>query len=694
MINISKIRQLTPLQKRFLQCEYIFYKLSFEKSKDYFPSEIFSEKVNGAKMLSCLNLKVEGRYSYVFMFHKADAAKINILKQSYRQKYAGIGLSTSVLDFGELNIAQQYQLLLGAILTTDNNASGTCYYVVDSSETSVKTLKVTFGIYGGFLTINLPAVVTFRKKQKKAVDDKYKYYISGYCVNKDSGNDVEKERLCYLPQKHDYSDKKRNTMAFHKLLFDEKFKGTKLYVLYFIGKKFNTFYKDIIEFPFPDYLFTVGEFMDRQVFTDGDKTNILPKIKTNLLDDSFCLKGKKVRLVDDIGDEDSTVLIRQLHDLCVMKGLKVVKGRADYSVQLVHNEKYYKIHRSEEDAYNNDYYQHLTLETLKASVRTYNKDNWDKTKLPPEIKTLFWEMIITNDILHQQCTTIGEHDNDINIGANFYLSNKKERGGMWHHGTMLIDKDNRIFFADETSLCNDMGYMLLDITGKKNASVILVAVGKNIACIEETSIFLIPDNYDELVRRYDDFRKRRFPFSVFNISLFLKYLESASVKEDKREKLVRDFTEVTERISERYPGKDDLSIFELLSVITEKSCRYYISGFLNSNGLGELFAHEREQENLERYYGNMKGIVFGVGKLSDKDDYYYAAPDGEGIGQNPFDKAIRIFRKWDVQGSLPTADIIPYLTAGWYTLDNTSWPCIKKYLEEWLKRKYKNKWIL
>lgn len=57
----------------------------------------------------------------------------------------------------------------------------------------------------------------------------------------------------------------------------------------------------------------------------------------------------------------------------------------------------------------------------------------------------------------------------------------------------------------------------------------LSAVGKNIACIEDTSIFLIPDNYDELVRRYDDFRKRRFPVSVFNTSLFLDYLESASV---------------------------------------------------------------------------------------------------------------------------------------------------------------------
>lgn len=86
--------------------------------------------------------------------------------------------------------------------------------------------------------------------------------------------------------------------------------------------------------------------------------------------------------------------------------------------------------------------------------------------------------------------------------------------------------------------------------------------------------------------------------------------------------------------------------------------------------------------------------LFGIGKLSDGDDYYYAAPDGEGIGQNPFDKAIRIFHKWDVQGSLPMPNIIPYLTAGWYALDNTSWPCIKKYLEEWLKRKYKNEWNL
>lgn len=694
MISVSSIQQLTPLQKRFLQSEYIFYRLSFEKSKDHFPSELFSEDANGAKMLSCLNLKTEGEYSYVFMFRKADAARINILKQSYRQKYAGISLSTSVFDFGELDIAQQYQLLLGAILTTDNNASGTCYYVVDSSETSVKTLKVTFGIYGGFLTINLPAVVTFRKKQEKAVDDKYKYYISGYCVNKASGNDVEKERLCYLPQKHDYSDKKRNTMPFHKLLFDEKFKGAKLYVLYFIGKKFNAFYKNIIEFPFPNRLFTAADFMEQRFFTDADKRDKLPRIKTELLDDSFCLKGKKIKLVDGIGDEDSTELMKQLHDWCVMKGLKVVNGRADFSVQLVHNEKYYKIHRSETDVYDNEHHQHLTLETLKASVRTYNKDNWDKAKLPPEIRTLFWEMIITDDILHRQCTTIGGHDDDINIGINFYLGNKEERGGLWHHGTMVIDRENRLSFADETSLCNDMGFMLLDITGKKNANVIIIGIGKDIACIEDTSIFLIPDNYDELVSRYDDFRKRRFPVSVFNTSMFLDYLESASVKEEKREKLVRDFTEVTERISERYPGKDDLSIFELLSVITDKSCRYHISGFLDSKGLGELFAHEREQANLERYYGNMKGLVFGIGKLSDGDDYYYAAPDGEGIGQNPFDKAIRIFHKWDVQGSLPMPNIIPYLTAGWYALDNTSWPCIKKYLEEWLKRKYKNEWNL
>ena len=105
-----------------------------------------------------------------------------------------------------------------------------------------------------------------------------------------------------------------------------------------------------------------------------------------------------------------------------------------------------------------------------------------------------------------------------------------------------------------------------------------------------------------------------------------------------------------------------------------------------------MFAHEREQTNIERFYGSMKGFVYGIGKMSNQDDYYYAAPDGEGIGQNPYDKAIRIYHKWDIEGHVPMSAIMPYLTAGWYALDNTSWPCIKKYLEEWLRRKYKNEW--
>ena len=112
MINISNIRQLTSLQNRYLQSEFIFYKIVFDKVKDKFPSDLFSEKANGAKLLSCLNLKAEGRYEYVFMFRKADASKTNILNLSYRQKHNDINLSTSIFDYGKMNIAQQYQILL------------------------------------------------------------------------------------------------------------------------------------------------------------------------------------------------------------------------------------------------------------------------------------------------------------------------------------------------------------------------------------------------------------------------------------------------------------------------------------------------------------------------------------------------------------------------------------------------------
>ncbi|MBR6828840.1 MAG: hypothetical protein IKM76_11950 [Prevotella sp.] len=695
MINISNIRQLTSLQNRYLQSEFMFYKITFDKVKDKFPSDLFSEKANGAKLLSCLNLKAEGRYEYVFMFRKADASKINILNLSYRQKHNNINLSTSIFDYGKMNIAQQYQILLGATLTADNNATGSCYYVVENRETEVKSIKVTFGIYEGFLMINLPAIVTFRKKKEKALDDKYKYYVSGFCVNKVTSDDnIEKERLCYLPNKHDYSDKKKNTLPFHKLLFDDKFKSTKLYVLYFIGKKFNEYYKGMIDFPFPGRLLTVAEFMKIEALADSEDKNVLPRIKTEILEDNFCLKGKTVKLIDGIGNDDSRELMSYLKAWCTLKEMKVVKGKAAYSIQLVHNEKYYKTHRKETDAYSNNHFQHLTFETLKASVRTYKKENWDKSKLPPEIKTLFWEMIITDDILNNQCSTIGEHENEINIGVNFYLKGKDGQEGVWHHGTLVIDRENRMSFADETSLCNDMGSMLLEVTGKKNASVIIIGIGKNIVCVEDTDIFLIPDHYEELIKKYDDYRNLRYPVMAFDIPPFAAYLTSASVKDEKKDKLIKEFTDVIGRIDERFPGKDNLSIFELLSTITDKSCRYHISRYLESKGYGELFAHEREQTNIERFYGSMKGFVYGIGKMSNQDDYYYAAPDGEGIGQNPYDKAIRIYHKWDIEGHVPMPAIMPYLTAGWYALDNTSWPCIKKYLEEWLRRKYKNEWEL
>ncbi len=695
MINISNIRLLTPLQNRYLQSEFIFYKIAFDKIKDKFPSELFSEKVNGARLLSCLNLKAEGRYEYVFMFRKIDASKINILNLSYRQKHNNINLSTYIFDFSKMNIAQQYQLLLGATLTADNNAAGSCYYVVENKETEVKSLKLTFGVYEGFLMINLPAIVTFRKKKEKSLDDKYKYYVSGYCVNKVTSDDnIEKERLCYLPNRHDYSDKKKNTLPFHKLLFDDNFKSTKLYVLYFIGKKFNEYYKGMIDFPFPDRLLTVADFMKIEALTDAEDKNILPRIKTEILEDNFYLKGKTVKLIDGIGNDESKELMSYLKAWCSLKEMKVIKGKAAYSIQLVHNEKYYKTHRKENDVYSNNHSQHLTFETLKASVRTYRKDNWDKAKLPPEIKTLFWEMIITDDILNHQCSTIGDHEDEINIGINFYLKGKKVQDGVWHHGTLVIDKENRMFFADETSLCNDMGSMLLEVTGKKNASVIIIGIGKNIVCVEDTDIFLIPDHYEEMIKKYDDYRNLRYPVMVFDVSSFAAYLTSASVKDEKKDKLIKEFTDVIRRIEERFPGKDYLSIFELLSTITDKSCRYRISGYLESKGYGELFAHEREQTNIERYYSNMKGFVYGIGKMSNQDDYYYSAPDSEGIGQNPYDKALRIYHKWDIEGHVPMQDIMPYLTAGWYALDNTSWPCIKKYLEEWFKRKYKNKWNL
>lgn len=693
MISISHIHQLTSLQNRFLQSEFIFYKLTFDKIKGKFPSDLFSASVNGAKMLSCLNLMETRKYSYVFMFRKIDSPKINILNLSYRKRYSDIGLSTSIFDFSSLNIAQQYQLLLGATLTVDNNASGTCYYVVEVKDSEVVSLKISFSTYEGYLMFKLPSIVTFRKKKDKALDDKYRYFVSGSCVNKAITNaDIEKDKLCYLPSKHDYSDKKKNTLPYHKLLFDEKFKSTKLYVLYFIGKRFNDFYNGMIDFPFPSHLFSVAEFMEIQTITDAGKKNILPRIKTELLEGSFSLKGKTVNVVDSICNDESQESLPYLKDWCTQKGMKITKGKAAYSIQLVHNQKFYKTHKKEDDVYDKDHYQHISLETLKASVRTYRKDGWDKTKLPPEIKTLFWEMIITDDILHRQCTTIGEHTEEINVGINFYMKNDDQKEGVWHHGTLVIDKDNRMSFADETSLCNDMGSMLLEVTGKNNASVIIIGIGNDIVCIEDTEIFLVPDHYDELIQKYDEFRNRHYPVSAFDVSSFITYLTTASVKADKQEKLISKFMDVLSRIKERYAGKEKLAIFELLSIIKDKSTRYHISGYLKSQGYGELFAHEREQSNIERYYGSMNGFVFGIGKISSQDDFYYAAPEGSGIGQSPFDKAIRIYHKWDIQGHVPMQDIMPYLTAGWYALDNTSWPCIKKYLEEWLKRKYKNEW--
>lgn len=695
MINVSNIRQLTPLQHRYLQSEYVFYKLTFDKVKDKFPSDLFSEKANGAKMLSCLNLLEKGgKYSYIFMFRKADASKVSILNMSYRQKYINISLTTSIFDFSKLNIAQQYQLLLGATLTVNNNAAGACYYVVEQKESEVVSLKITFDIYDGYLMFNLPSIVTFRKKKEKAVDDKYKYYVSGFCINKAvDGDNIDKDRLCYLPQKHDYSDKKKNTLPYHKLLFDDKFRSTKLYVLYFIGKKFDEFYNGMISFPFPNHLFTVADFMKEQVLTDAGKQNILPRIKTEMLEGSFYFSGKTIKFTDSIDNEESHELLPYLKEWCTQRGMKVTKGKATYNVQLVHNEKYYKTHKRESDAYDKDLYQHITLETLKASVRTYKKDSWDKAKLPPEIKTLFWEMIITDDILHQQCTTIGEHSEEINLGINFRMKNEDKKDGIWYHGTLTIDKGNKMYFADETSLCNDMGSMLLEVTGKKNASVIIIGIGKDIVCVEDTDIFLVPDHYEELITKYEEFINRHYPITALETASFIAYLTSASVKADKQEKLINEFVNVQSRIEEKYPGKDRLSIFELLSTIKDKSCRYHISGYLDSQGYGELFAHEREQSNMERYYGGMNGFIYGIGKMSE-DEYYYAAPDSGGIGQSPYDKAIRLYHKWDIQCHVPMQDIIPYLTAGWYALDNTSWPCIKKYLEEWLKRKYKNEWNL
>ena len=693
MINISNIRQLTPLQNRYLQSEYVYYKLTFDKVKGKFPSDLFSEKANGAKMLSCLNLLEKGgKYSYIFMFRKADASKISILNMSYRQKYISISLTTSVFDFSKLNIAQQYQLLLGATLTVNNNAAGACYYVVEQKESEVVSLKITFDVYDGYLMFKLPSIVTFRKKKDKAVDDKYKYYVSGFCINKAvDGDNIDKDRLCYLPQKHDYSDKKKNTLPYHKLLFDDKFKSTKLYVLYFIGKKFDEFYKGIINFPFPGHLFTVADFMEVQELTDAGKKNVLPRIKTELLEDTFYFSGKTIRITDSIDNEESHELLSYLRTWCTQRGVKVTKGKAAYNIQLVHNEKYYKTHRKESDAYDKDHYQHITMETLKASVRTYKKDTWDKTKLPPEIRTLFWEMIITDDILRRQCTTIGEHSDEINLGINYYMKTDEKKDGIWHQGTLTIDKGNKMYFSDETSLCNDMGSMLLEVTGKNNASVIIIGIGKDIVCVEDTDIFLVPDHYKELITKYEEYINRHYPITALETASFIAYLTSASVKADKQEKLINEFVNVQSRIEEKYPSKEILSISELLSTIKDKSCRYHISGYLDSQGYGELFAHEREQSNMERYYGGMNGFIYGIGKMSE-DEYYYAAPDSEGIGQSPYDKAIRLYHKWDIQGHVPMQDIVPYLTAGWYALDNTSWPCIKKYLEEWLKRKYKNEW--
>ena len=96
MISVSSIQQLTPLQKRFLQSEYIFYRLSFEKSKDHFPSELFSEDANGAKMLSCLNLKTEGEYSYVFMFQRAVMSVVFLVGALFSvcAGYVGMNIAT------------------------------------------------------------------------------------------------------------------------------------------------------------------------------------------------------------------------------------------------------------------------------------------------------------------------------------------------------------------------------------------------------------------------------------------------------------------------------------------------------------------------------------------------------------------------------------------------------------------------
>ena len=695
MINVSKIRKLTPLQCRFLQSEYVFYKLTFDKAKDKFPTNLFSEKINGAKLLSCLNLMEDRKYCYVFMFRKSDASKIKILNLSYRQTHAGIGLSTSFFDFSKLNIAQQYQLLLGATLTADNNATGACYYVVEQKGSEVVSLRITFDTYEGYLMFHLPRIVTFRQKKERSTNDKYKYYVSGFCVNKAvDGDTIEKDKLFYLPQKHDHSDKKKNTLPYHKLLFDDKFRSTKLYVLYFIGKKFEEFYNGHILFPFPDNLFTVAEFMEVRSLTDAGEHNTLPRIRTELLERSFRLHGETIKFTDSVDSDESRELLPYLKDWCINKGMKVMNRKASYNIQLVHDEKYYKTHIGESDVYDKGHHQHITLETLRASVRTYKKESWDKMKLPPEIKTLFWEMIITDDILNHRCTTIGEHKDEIDVGINFYLKGIDDKEGIWHHGTLVIDKENRMSFADETSLCNDMGSMLLEVTAKKDSSVIIIGIGKDIACIEETELYLIPDNYGELIEKYDGFKNRHFPASALEPSQFVSYLTSASVKADKRERLMSQFCDVRRNVEERYPFKESLGVFELLSVIKDKSCRYYISRYLDSLGYGELFAHEREQLNLERYYGNMKGFAYGIGKMADSDEYYYTAPNGEGIGQSPFEKAVRIYHKWDIQGHVPMQDIMPYLTAGWYALDNTPWPCVKKYLEEWLRRKYKNGWNL
>ena len=214
--------------------------------------------------------------------------------------------------------------------------------------------------------INLPAIVTFRKKKEKALDDKYKYYVSGFCVNKVTNDDnIEKERLCYLPNKHDYSDKKKNTLPFHKLLFDDKFKSTKLYVLYFIGKKFNEYYKGMIDFPFPGHLFTVADFMKIEAFTDAEDKNILPRIKTEILEDNFYLKGKTVRLIDGIGNDETRELMSYLKTWCTLKEMKVVKGKAESTINLPESHDII--------CFSDMYYENGILSVFAATTACYDK---------------------------------------------------------------------------------------------------------------------------------------------------------------------------------------------------------------------------------------------------------------------------------------------------------------------------------